>query len=113
MLSPTSPAAIKPTLRMGDGLPFAGGQGQTAGSGTRKVKIYDLRNEPVRTAEAAATTVVVVPEKKKCKYVATEARIAIKARKQVQTTAPEHGAAAARFKRYKKKWPRNYWDIRD
>ena len=66
MLSPTSPVAIKPSLRRGDGLPFAGEQGQ------RQVKIYDMRNEvikirdmrkkPIEASGAAATIVVVIPE---------------------------------------------------
>ena len=115
MLSPTSPVAIKPSLRRGDGLPFAGEQGQ------RQVKIYDLRKEPVikirdmrkeptKASGAAATTVVVVPEvpdKKKRKRVATAARVAVKAKKRDQRTA------AARFEKYEEEKPRKYWDISD
>ena len=85
---------------MEDGLPFAGGQGQTAGPGERKVKIYDLRKETTRTTEAAATAVVVVPEKKTRKRVATAARVAVKAKKRAQSKAPEPRTAAARFERY-------------
>jgi hypothetical protein len=95
---------------MGGGLTFAGEQGQRAGQGGRKVKIYDLRKELVGTSGAAATTVVVVPkvpDKKKRKRVATAARIAVKAKKRDQ------GTVAARFEMYEKKKPRNYWEISD
>ena len=115
MFSPTSPVAIKPSLRRGDGLPFAGEQGQ------RQVKIYDMRKEPVikirdmrkeptKASGAAATTVVVVPEvpdKKKRKRVATAARVAVKAKKRDQRTA------AARFEKYEEEKPRKYWAISD
>ena len=98
MVSPISPAAIKPTLCMGDGLPFAGGQGQTAGPGTRKFKIYNLRRKPSQTAtgttKAAATTTGVSPKKKKLNRVATEARIAVKEKKRAQSKAPEPVAVA-------------------
>jgi hypothetical protein len=96
---------------MGDGLPFAGGQGQTAGPGTRKIKIYDLRNEPVRITKAAATIVVVVPKKKKRKRVAMVARVAVKVKKHAQPKALEPSTATARFKRYEEEQPGNYWRI--
>jgi len=113
MLSPTHTTAIKPTLRMEDDVPFAGGQRQTSGPGTRRPKIYDLRKETTRTAKAAATAVVVVPEKKKRKRVATAARVATKAKKQAQSKVPEPSTAAARFERYKEEQPGNYWRIPD
>ena len=96
MLSSTRATAIKPTLRMEDDPPFAGGQGQTKGPGTRRPKIYDLRKETTRTAEVATTAVVVVPDKKKRKHVVTAARVAVKARKQAQSKAP---TATARFEK--------------
>jgi hypothetical protein len=103
--------AIKPTLHMEDDLPFAEGQGQTAGPGTRRPKIYDLRKETTRTTEAAATAVVVVPEKKKRKRVATVAHVAVKVKKRAQPKAPEPSTATARFERYQEEQPGNYWRI--
>ena len=113
MLAPTSPAAINTTLCMDDGLPFAGGQGQTAGPGASKAKIYDLRKAPTWATEAAATAVVVVPEKKTRKLVATAARVAVKAKKRAQPKTPEPRTAAACFERYEKEQPGNYWRIPD
>ena len=96
---------------MEDDPPFAGGQRQTAGPGTRRPKIYNLWKETTRTAEAAATAVVVVPEKKKRKRVATTARVAAKAKKRAQSKVPEPSTAAARFERYEEEQPGNYWRI--
>jgi hypothetical protein len=124
---------------MGDGQPFAGGQGQTAGTGTELV---------MTGAQAAGMT----PKKKKCKRNVTAKQSAVKEKKPAQLgicktakpvdannnsgkekkraqlgslkapnpadwnnkqgmPSPKLGAAALRFKRYKKKWPGNYWDI--
>jgi len=94
MLSPARATAIKPSLRMEDDSPFAGGQGQTKGPGTREPKIYDLRKETTRTAKVATTAVVVVPKEKKRKRIVTAARAAVKAKKLAQSQAP---TATARF----------------
>ena len=72
MVSPTQLTAIKPTLHMGVGLPFAGGQGQTLGTGT----------ELITTGAQAA---VMMPKKKKRKRIVTAKQSAVKEKKWAQS----------------------------
>jgi len=99
-------SGIKPTLRMGDGPPFAGGQGQAAGPETTELGKSNNWRGPVQTettaTKAASTTTRLAPKKKKRKRIATADRIAVKDKKRDQSGSCRRGARIGGTKTLKK-----------
>ena len=89
MLSPTRATAIKPTLRMEDDQPFAGGQGQVAGPKTTQVGTTGIpggssnRHEPVQ----------------------------LPGHMEVTLTYGVSNRPASFFRKHERYWPGNYWAI--